>query len=412
MGEAGRRAEAPKATLFAWEAGRTRPRGPALLRLLDALETDPRLRARLLHAADPQHARFALVQTPLGAPVNVGMVIRAMRGRRGETQGDLARAVGVTQAAVARWEAGEDAPSRTTIHAVAHALGASFEETVALDCAQGRASGRLPDAPYADFDEMNHHLGELSAGGVLSEVVLLGLEAELWPRAARDARWDVSLGYVVGNRALRLFLDGRLGEAEETARRALRLAPSPQVRLSATFAFSALLEVATHRGADPAALAEKIESWTVRLPEGHVKDWMRWERGLRLAEMGRADEAVEQTERDLGAYAAGWPLSAEHFQRHRARGLMEIELRAGRGDRAEALLPIYERVKTPDLARWRIRIAHARGHAADEAAMTALRSERLIDAEDNWYTRDKIARIEREQARLARVSSDYFATSS
>ena len=411
MAEAALRAGLAKGTLSKWESDHALPRGAPLARLLDALEAEPRRRARLLHAADPAHARIELAHTPLGAPVDVGTVLRAMRRRRGTTQADLARAVGVTQATVARWESGDIAPTQATLHAAGFALGASAEEAVALACARGEHSGGLPEAPFETLEATNLGLNPRLPRGPLHEVVSLGLEAELWAHAARDARWEPMLAFVLGDRAVRHFLDGRLAEAEETAKRALRLPPTSLGRLCASGAFSALLEVATHRGASPARLAERIGAWTARLPDGGpsadggVKKWMRWERALRLGEVGRPEEGLtlirpDEEEEKASAVGGGWWTPAG-LAAEQARARMEIELRAGRGDRAEELIPDYEKGDCPDRVRRRVRVAHAQGRAADEATMEAMRAEPLGPA-DHWYTRSKLARIEREQARLAR----------
>ena len=401
LNAAAERAGLSKSALAGWESGRSRPRGAGFARLLDAMETETRPRARLLHAADPQFAQFALADTALGAPVDLGAVIRAMRLRRGMTQAEVARAAGVTQATVARWESGDTVPSGATLHTAAYALGASPEEGVALVCTQGVASGTLPDSPFDSLEAMNLGFAARLPHGPLHEVMSLGLEAELWPRAVRDARWDAALAFVAGDRAVRYFLDGRLGEAEATARRGLRLPPTPLVRIAATRAFSALLEVATHGGADPATLAEKIEGWTARLPEGEasidrlVKPWMRWEQALRLGEIGRADEALALIGTDLEP--EGWENAA-----------LEIEVRAGRAERAEAQLEGYAATAAvtgpqPDIARFRVRIAHLRQEAADEATLQTMREEwRPWTEMDDWYTRHKLERIEREQARLTR----------
>ena len=400
LGVAAERAGLSKSALAGWESGRSRPRGSGFARLLDSLEAEPRPRARLLHAADPQFAQFALADTALGAPVDLGAVIRAMRLRRGMTQAEVARAAGVTQATVARWESGDTVPSGATLHTVAHALGASPEEGVALVCTQGVASGMLPDAPFGSLEAMNLGFAARLSRGPLYEVMSLGLEAELWPRAVRDARWDPALAFVAGDRAVRYFLAGRLGEAEATARRGLRLPPTPLVRLAASFCFSALLEVATHGGTDPATLAEKIAGWTARLPEGEaskdrlVKPWMRWEQALRLGETGRADEGLALIGTDLER--EGWENAA-----------LEIEVRAGRADRAERLLETYIESAAltgpqPDIARFRVRIAHLRQEAADEATLQAMREEwHPWPEKDDWYTRHKLERIECEQTRLA-----------
>lgn len=121
-----------KAALSAWEVGTRTPRGPALARLLDALGTDDRTKARLLRLADPAQTRIALADSPFGSQVGVGGVLRVIRAGRGMSQGYLARRVGVSQATVSKWETGDATPSVETIHALGFALGASVEETLAL----------------------------------------------------------------------------------------------------------------------------------------------------------------------------------------------------------------------------------------------------------------------------------------
>ena len=361
--------------------------------------TEARLRARLLHAADPAHARIALAGTLLGAPVDVGMVIRAMRGRRGVTQAELARTIGVSQAAVAHWESGDSAPSGETVHRIGYALGATVEETVALACATGGSSGRLPEkAPEENpVDFYIYHLPHC-----LKEVVSLGFEAEMWPRAARDSRWDPWLCNTIGERAVGLFGEGRLGEAEEAARRALRIAPTPQSREKATVAFSALLQIATHNEADPAVLCERIAAWAARLPDGMGKGWMLWEQALRLADMGRVDEAIELTERMAEQYAVKHPSADDFLVETRASGLIYVEIQAGRPEQAEALLPALKFYEKEMVPRFRVKIAHLRGEPADEATMTAMRAWEAATGRDRrWYNQQKMAKIEREQARLA-----------
>ena len=78
--------------------------------------------------------------------------------------------------------------------------------------------------------------------------------------------------------------------------------------------------------------------------------------------------------------------------------------RAGRADRAEARLEGYAAAAgpQPDVARFRVRIAHLRQEAADEATLQAMWEEWYPWPEkDDWYTRSKLAKIEREQTRLA-----------
>ncbi|WP_328855079.1 helix-turn-helix domain-containing protein [Microbispora hainanensis] len=57
----------------------------------------------------------------------LGKTIRAMRETRGWSQSDLARAAGMTQSAVARFEAGGTVPTLPVIERLASALDADVE---------------------------------------------------------------------------------------------------------------------------------------------------------------------------------------------------------------------------------------------------------------------------------------------
>jgi ribosome-binding protein aMBF1 (putative translation factor) len=57
----------------------------------------------------------------------LGKTIRAMRETRGWSQSDLARAAGMTQSAVARFEAGGTVPTLPVIERLASALDAEVE---------------------------------------------------------------------------------------------------------------------------------------------------------------------------------------------------------------------------------------------------------------------------------------------
>ncbi|MEU8177307.1 helix-turn-helix transcriptional regulator [Microbispora hainanensis] len=57
----------------------------------------------------------------------LGKTIRAMRETRGWSQSDLARAAGMTQSAVARFEAGGTVPTLPVIERLANALDADVE---------------------------------------------------------------------------------------------------------------------------------------------------------------------------------------------------------------------------------------------------------------------------------------------
>ncbi|MGP3959221.1 helix-turn-helix domain-containing protein [Nonomuraea sp. 3N208] len=57
----------------------------------------------------------------------LGRSVRVMREERGWTQNDLAREAGMTQSAVARFEAGGTIPTLPVLERLAHALDADVE---------------------------------------------------------------------------------------------------------------------------------------------------------------------------------------------------------------------------------------------------------------------------------------------
>ncbi|RYG42125.1 XRE family transcriptional regulator, partial [bacterium] len=121
LGTAAARGGVAKATLSYWENGRRTPSGSVLARYLDALGAPARDKARLISLTDPAFAGWFLPAQPLGAPVSVGQVLRAMRIRRGLTQAELATAIHTGQSTVAKWESGDLAPGAEAIHAACFA---------------------------------------------------------------------------------------------------------------------------------------------------------------------------------------------------------------------------------------------------------------------------------------------------
>jgi ribosome-binding protein aMBF1 (putative translation factor) len=74
--------------------------------------------------ADEGHAATRLAY-------ELGKRVREMREQRGWTQGQLATAAGMTQSAVARFEAGGTVPTIPVLDRVAQALGAKLVVTLA-----------------------------------------------------------------------------------------------------------------------------------------------------------------------------------------------------------------------------------------------------------------------------------------
>ncbi len=294
LADAARRAGLSRSTLYQWEAGTRLPRGAPLARLLDALEAPERLRAEIVAKADPQHAGVALAGSRLGAPVGLGQVLRAMRLRKGLTQVEAARAYGVAQGTVARWEGGDDAPDAATLHAVLFALGASPEEAVALAVTQG-APAESPATPEAAIvASIAAREGQES----LHEIVQLGIEADAWRRSMRDPRWDAAVTSAMARRALRYFHDGRLADAEATAAEAVRRARKPEARAEAVMALEVLERIARWRGNSPLGMVRLAEAWADAIPagpsfEGGSKVWAAKVAARSRAAAGDLEGALE-----------------------------------------------------------------------------------------------------------------------
>jgi len=391
LSEVARRSGASKAALSAWENGTRRPRGPALARLLDALEADTRSKARLLRLAEPQNARMVLADSPLGASVNVGVVLRVMRERRGIAQADLARQLGVAQATVSRWETGEGVPSTETLHALGFALGATAEETLALASAQGEGDAGLPD----DVDAVVARIWEGPGFHPLRELLLLGWEAELGRRASWDNRWDPGLAAVLSARACLLVGEVRFIEVPPLVQRAIRLAGTTEARTQAVPAVGSLDHAYRNLRRSDVETTEMAEAWAARLPDSPQRAWMLRQRGLASMRAGKIAEGLEWIERSSDVELQARPDHPEPWS-HRAEMLADAYLEAGQPrSAADVLGGRRERHFPPSVF---VRIEHANGRTVTDAEMAWLRYCALSSG---WsQTRLQLARIERRQTRL------------
>ncbi|RYG35628.1 XRE family transcriptional regulator [bacterium] len=365
LDEASRRSGASKAALSSWENGHRRPRGPALARLLDALSADARTKARLLQQADPQQARIVLADSVLGAPVDVGMVLRVMREGRGMAQADLARQIGVSQAAVSQWESGDALPSAETIHAVGFALGATVEETLALASVQGGKAGELVNDPEAVLTQMwTAHIPSS-----LREVTLMGWEAELWRRAASDPRWESSLVSILSLRANWLVRTERYEEIPVLAARSIRLARGTDTQSQAVGAVAALADSDRHLGRGHDRAADLAGELVGRMPDSHRKAWMLRQRGMSLVRMGRIAEGLKWVSRSsemdillIGDNPESWCYDASM--------LCEALLEAGEPKSAADIIGGRRERQFPPLTY--VSVEHANGRAVTDADIAYL----------------------------------------
>ena len=78
-------------------------------------------------------------------PAMFGRRIASLRALHGMGQNDLAKAIGVAQCTVSRWERGEKAPSIRALPAIAEALGCAVEYLI---------GGPDATSPLSRADEM------------------------------------------------------------------------------------------------------------------------------------------------------------------------------------------------------------------------------------------------------------------
>lgn len=392
LAEAAVRGGTTASSVSRWEAGRRTPRAPDLERYLKGLEAPARVAVRVL-AATSANDRLASIPGVLGAPLGLGAALRAMRRRRGMTQAELARAAGVTQSAVAKWESGDSVPSAATVHALGFALGATPEETIALSRFQGGAP-----LEWTDPEDTVRRLDLLLAtAGDLHETMVCGYEAEAWRRAARDPRWDPVLGWALSLRTVREYYEGRPGLGGAAAARALRLYRPQAICTMALHALDAHSFLNERRGGDPNETLAAANRFVETLPEGEFLGWARSIRAKSLARLGRRDEALAASERGIEATPQAGRTDGGHaWMKIGAR----VEVRLALGDARGALAAIDHAPGDVCDFPILIRARHANDLPAPDEWMRQARRHYQAWGNGLWLGRHRLKLLEDEQARL------------
>lgn len=299
--------------LGAWERGERLPRLPELEAALTALGVCPAERGRLIALVPAPRARRHAHEAAGGWVESAGPLpsggdlLRAMRARRGLTQADAARAVGVSQGRLARWERSEDWPAAERLHRLCLALGASTGETTALTDGRGAlpAWGEEEDAEawsYQGPASPEDPLGRLIRRSYfhsdpLRDLRSLSLERALWLRARDNEAFRSHLHDACAYRARAMMDEGRFSEAGAYADRTWELARHGYGR-SQFWAWGVIASAAAlRRGvADrrprPAAAAGLLAAMAPQVEPGENQAWILCELAFALAETGRADEAL------------------------------------------------------------------------------------------------------------------------
>lgn len=321
-------------TLGRWETGKFLPCLPELeatLNALDATPTQRRQALQLLHAPRAIHQLHTqtLARTEIllgGQRPSGGDLLRALRRRRGKTQGDVAAALGVTTSTISRWESGQSYPSAEELQTLCYLLGAQEAELIALtmhrfDLGQMHTENTL-DA-LADCLETIRW----KASGH-RDLDFLALEARLWECAAHQPAAREILASVWAYYADYLSWKERFAEARDYANRALDSAR--ETRLPSRLQIHAAIagaRAAAYRSAPfaPKRGLEELRPWLaddIALRPAY-RAWLRADAALYTAQLGQNTDALVQS-KEACQIATG--------------SLYERELRFRKFDRAEVLL--------------------------------------------------------------------------
>ncbi len=380
-------------TIKAWETGSRTPRGPALVRLLDALEASDRQRAELIALADPAHARLALADHPAGPPLELGAVLRAFRLRRGWTQTEAARALDVTQGAVAHWESGLRSLEGPSLHQALFALGANAEEVAAA-----LASPHRPEAVQEDPHLVRNSIQQIP--GVLREPFLLANERDLWWRAAREPGWEVPLLEAMVQRGTWYVFMRRFDEVVALGRRIRAMAPDIRKNGRPSGLAIVFADVRYRPHASPSGLARRLDGLQSELNETEFRAWAQGSQAVGLAAMGeRRSVAIARQALEESLRTANPMIESQN----RTVDLAEVHLRLGEPDRAlEALGDgpdgvdrlLWQGGRNPQGLAVRARATIALGREPDPDLLAAIRSFTATDGTP--YYQDRLASVERE----------------
>lgn len=412
LGKLAQQAGVSKAALSRWEAGLCQPRVSELEAVLDALNASPAQRALALARIDAPRALRQLRHSPApdspGSPLTAGDLLRAMRGRSGWTQEQVAERLGVSGAAVARWELGERLPDAQQMQALCYALGAREEEIIAL------TSGRFREAPVeaepTDWEEKEAELffhieaiRENRVGG-LEDLHYIQLDREIWQWALREpaARLLLAQLRVYHAHYHRLHQRWELSRTmAQQAQQTLLNAPQPDsekdlfIRLRLAIVQAA---TAVHGGVRPAPERgiRLLSPWVERSHTLPVfQAWLLSDIAKYLSLTGKHEEALALIEKACRLVTDNFPLEL-YLRRYDHSQLL---LRAGRAQETLRVLPDHRnRAGSPEAVEVLLLQAEAlrRLDCLTEAQDCLERAHTLIEEQDMKLHRPKAQALARQ----------------
>jgi transcriptional regulator with XRE-family HTH domain len=335
-------------TVSRWEAGKTVPNAPELTAVLNALEVGRTTRRTLLETINAPRALRQLRQAEASAiPPLFGDLLWAMRKRRGWTQAQTARLVGVTQAQIVRWEQGDAWPSDEKMHALCWALKALPEEVAALTCSGSNTrvwDKALPPQASPDEGQWQAHLTALldyPPPDTLLDLTLLATEERLSKLAVHHTFAARFLPTAYAVHARHHHNARRLAQAAHWAERGLALMRQGSFTTGErTIWFGNVVVVAAHASQSKRASGVRWAASVVRefLPlarpcYAHYA-WGLTELAGLLTQMGNGHEAIALGKRSYQIVSA----VSEHESYNRLLDLAQLLVEVNRFQEALAVL--------------------------------------------------------------------------
>lgn len=199
IGRLAQEAGIAKSTISRWETGEAQPGLYALESIASVLDLTEVQRLELLslieapRAARAQRDAKLSDEAPDGAMPTTGDLLRALRGRAGLRVEQLAAGIGVSGAAISKWERSERLPGPENVDRLARVLGASEEEKRFM----GRVSLVSPrpftlDELRQEYLQVVDALGNRQVAGL--DLRLLVVESKAWMLSRREPEALALLG--------------------------------------------------------------------------------------------------------------------------------------------------------------------------------------------------------------------------
>lgn len=329
-----------KSTISYWESGTRTPSIPELELVLDSLEATPSQKATAIRSLNAPRGIQRLRGLVQGEPPVGGDLLRAMRLRQGWGQDRLAKAVGVGQSTVAKWERGELWPAPETLQIVCFVLRAHEDEIASIT--RGRfleAQGITATDYQACIDRF--WIAMYYSRPELRDLLYLSLEADLWIQAERHKWAKPLLCEVYSRHAQFLTEHERFREADSISLTAMNLsfavggAPDRFTPAVVARAKSAI-QVGKSR---PTRAIDLIDPWyrEVKLPE--YRAWLLVEMAIYHSMRNHRDEANELYQAACDQASLCW--NADELANRRIDYAHWL-VRDGRPNEALELLPEIE----------------------------------------------------------------------